>query len=231
MRYTYTPYMTSVLYYSKHCEKCKSLIQYLSKLNTQELGIAFICIDRRVNRNGSLYVQLDNGKEIVLPPTVTQVPSLLLLNQGKGGLICGPQSIVDFIQPLINANMKKATHRNMEPEAFAFSGGGGSGILSDSFGLLAPDTVLKQDFDSKNGGELGTQQMHNYMDIHSAYEVPTNSIDATALHGTNQETTLRGTTKKTEESANSEMDMRMKQMLETRDNDMKMITGNRPPRI
>ena len=40
---------------------------------------------------------------------------------------------------------------------------------------------------------------------------------------------FRGTIKKSDDSANQEMENRMKRMKEERDSDIKKLTGNRPP--
>jgi hypothetical protein len=42
-------------------------------------------------------------------------------------------------------------------------------------------------------------------------------------------TTIRGTTKKSDDSANSEMEARIKKMQQERDADMKQFSGNKPP--
>ena len=53
--------MSSVLYYSKYCENCKKLLHELGKSKVQN-SIHFLSIDKRVKRNGQLYIVLDNGK-------------------------------------------------------------------------------------------------------------------------------------------------------------------------
>jgi hypothetical protein len=49
------------------------------------------------------------------------------------------------------------------------------------------------------------------------------------MQESNSNTTIRGSKKMSEDSANSEMEARMKKMQQERDADMKMISGNRPP--
>jgi len=68
------------------------------------------------------------------------------------------------------------------------------------------------------------RQMHNYVDLNTAFS---GQISEPINNDSN--TTIRGTTKKSDDSANQEMENRMKRMQEERENDIKKITGNRPP--
>ena len=70
--------MSSVLYYSKYCNHCQNLLMAISKSNIKE-DIHFICIDKRVKKGSVIYIQLDNGQEILMPPNIKKVPSLLFL--------------------------------------------------------------------------------------------------------------------------------------------------------
>ena len=78
--------MSCVLYYSKYCENCRKLLYELGKTNIQN-SIHFLCIDRRVNKGGKVYIQLDNGQLIFMPPNIVKVPTLLLLNKDNKLLI------------------------------------------------------------------------------------------------------------------------------------------------
>ena len=65
-----------ILYYSKYCDKCKSL---LSKLHTSKVRdqIKYVCIDSRVREaDGKVAIILQNGFKLYLPPNVSKVPSL-----------------------------------------------------------------------------------------------------------------------------------------------------------
>jgi hypothetical protein len=66
--------------------------------------------------------------------------------------------------------------------------------------------------------------MHNYVDLTTAFS---GQISDPISSDTN--TTIRGTTKKSDDSANQEMESRLKRMQEERDADIKKLTGNRPP--
>ena len=70
--------MSSVLYYSNYCDKCKSILRLLGKSKEKD-DIHFICIDKRVkSSNGAIYIILENQQKIVLPPQIQKVPAMLL---------------------------------------------------------------------------------------------------------------------------------------------------------
>ncbi len=213
--------MSSIFYYSKYCETSKKYLQLLSKSNVQK-EIHFICIDRRVKEaNNKTYIILDNGQKIVLPENVTKVPALLLLNQGYA-VLYGEQ-ILQHLKPRQEVEVRQATQNNMEPMAFSLGGGGGFGdVVSDQYSFLDQDP---EDLEAKGNG--GMRQMHNYVDLNTAFSGKIQNHDN---NGNNEfNTTIRGSTKKSDDAANTEMEMRMKQMKEERDADIRKLTGNRPP--
>lgn len=211
--------MSCILYYSKYCEVSKKYLQLLSKSNIQS-DIHFICIDKRVkDSNNKTYIILDDGQKIILPENITKVPALLLLNQGYQ-VLYGDQ-IVEHLKPKQQQEVKQATQNNMEPMAFALGGGGSFGdIVSDQYSFLDQDPdELKAD------GNGGMRQMHNYVDLNTAFNGQVYNPE------TNEDlnTTIRGVKKMSDDVANTQMDQRLKQMQEQRDADIRSINGNRPP--
>ena len=211
--------MSSILYYSKYCDVCKKYLQLLSKTNLQS-DVHFICIDKRVkDANNKTYIILDNGERIILPETISRVPALLLLNRGYE-VLYGDQ-ILEYLKPVQRQEIKQATQNNMEPMAFGFGDGGSFGdIVSDQYSFLDQDP---NDLSAEGNG--GMRQMHNYVDLETAFRGEIQNINVDP----NTNTTIRGTQKMTEDSASQLMEQRIKKMQEERDADMKMITGNRPP--
>ena len=62
--------MSCILYYSNYCQNSKSILQKISTSRIKD-EMHFICIDKRIKKpNNAIYVQLENGQEILLPPTV-----------------------------------------------------------------------------------------------------------------------------------------------------------------
>ena len=72
--------MGSILYYSNYCDNSKKLLAYLSKSSVKN-NLHYVCIDRRVQKNNTTYVVLENNQELLLPNTVNAVPALLLINE------------------------------------------------------------------------------------------------------------------------------------------------------
>jgi hypothetical protein len=210
--------MSSILYYSKYCEVSKKYLQLLSKSNVQK-DIHFICIDKRVKEsNNKTYIILDNGQKCVLPENITKVPALLLLNQGYN-VLYGEQ-ILHHLKPRQEVEVRQATQNNMEPMAFSLGGGGGFGdIVSDQYSFL---DQAPEELEAKGNG--GMRQMHNYMDLNTAF-----NGQLTQYNSDSHNTTIRGTTKKSDTSANSEMEARIKQMQEERAADLKQFSTNKPP--
>ncbi len=212
--------MSSILYYSKYCDVCKNYLQLLSKSNVQN-DIHFICIDKRTKENNKTYIILENGQKIILPENVTKVPALLLLNQGYQVLY--GEKILEYLKPRQQQEVRQATQNNMEPMAFSLGGGGGFGdVVSDQYSFLD-----QNEEDLKATGNGGMRQMHNYVDLNTAFNGQISNQGFGANDGSN--TTIRGTHKMNEDASNQQMEARLKKMQEDRDADIRKITGNRPP--
>jgi len=208
--------MSSILYYSKYCEVSKKYLQTLSKSNVQK-DIHFICIDKRVKESNKTYIILDNGQKIILPENVTRVPALLLLNQGYT-VLYGEQ-ILQHLKPRQEVEVRQATKNNMEPMAFSFGGGLGD-IVSDQYSFL---DQAPEDLEAKGNG--GMRQMHNYVDLDTAFSGKMSE----PINNDSSNTTIRGAKKTGEDHSNQEMENRIKRMKEERDADLQKLTGNRPP--
>ena len=146
--------MSSILYYSSYCQNCTKLIKILSKSQIKE-DLHFINIDKR-KRGGdnAIYVILEKGEEVLLPPQITKVPALLLLNHGNHVLF--GEQIYQHLQPKENSFSQKATNNNGEPMAFALAGGV-MGVSSDAYSYLDQSA---DDLSAKGNG--GMRQLHHY---------------------------------------------------------------------
>lgn len=148
--------MTSILYYSTLCAHSRKLLQELSKTHVGK-DLHFICIDKRMaDKNGTVYIILENSQKIVMPTNVQKVPALLLL--GERGRVLYGDDIYTYIKPIQKEEIKVATQNNMEPAAYMF--GGGSAVASDSFSFLDMDAS-----ELKAEGNGGMRQMHNYVSM------------------------------------------------------------------
>ena len=142
--------MNSILYYSNFCQHSKELLLSVSKLKDHD-NIHFICIDKRESeKNGITNIILSNGQRIILPPNITEVPSLLLLNRGNR-VIVGLDNIRKYLIP------KKSSSDNTVKEPLAFSFNEMGIIMSDTFSYL--DTPAEELTAKGNGG---LRILHNY---------------------------------------------------------------------
>jgi hypothetical protein len=211
--------MSCILYYSKYCEVSKKYLQLLSKSDYQK-DIHFICIDKRIKEsNNKTFIILENGQKIILPENVTRVPALLLLT--KGYQVLYGEQILEYLKPKQELEVRRATQNNMEPMAFSFGGGGGfSDIVSDQYSFL---DQAPEDLEAKGNG--GMRQMHNYVDLNTAFSGQISQHD----NNDDFDTTIRGVKKVGEDTSNQQMDDRIKKMREERESDIRSVTGNRPP--
>jgi hypothetical protein len=159
--------MSCILYYSNFCKNCEKLIAFISKTPIKD-DMHFICLDKRTKKsNGATYIILQNGQELLLPPTVTQVPALLLLNRGHQVLF--GEDIMRFIQPQLQKQQQQAFDNNGEPSAFLIQNACSNyGVASDQYSYLDQDA--DELFAKGNGG---MRQTHHYASIHSTDMIET----------------------------------------------------------
>lgn len=158
--------MTSILYYSNYCENCKSLLQILSKTKIHD-SLHYICVDNRVKKqNGSVYVIIENKSEILLPPNITKVPALLLINKNYE-TIFGKESILKYLNPQENFISKINMNRNIEPSSYSFNIGA-YGVVSDNYSFLdqTPESLLSK-------GDGGFRQMYHYAGLNNSDNIET----------------------------------------------------------
>lgn len=149
--------MSSILYYSTYCDNCRKLLQVISTSNSQK-DMHFINIDKRVKKsNGATYVILENGQDILLPPTINKVPALLLLNKGHQVLFGNDINVHIEASNIVHTN--PIVKSNGEPLAFSLDNRG-FGVTSDNFSFLDQDPVA---LSAKGDG--GMRQQHHYASL------------------------------------------------------------------
>ena len=149
--------MKYILYYSNNCNSSKNVLYSLSRNYTAK-DICYICIDKRVrNQDGTKSVVLDNGQLVPLPPNITHVPSLMLLNNGFN-LVQGDGPILGELLPNGQNNVSSlGGFTNAEPMAFSASEMNG---MSDNYSYLSLDS--NQMSAQGNGG---LSMMHGFAHI------------------------------------------------------------------
>ena len=147
-----------LLYYSNHCKHSKEVLQFLVK-NDLIKKFNSICVDRRRidPNNGQVYVTLENGNSILLPPNVHSVPSLLLV---KDNYRCiSGKDIIAVFKSSVQDSQDIATQGNGEPLGYALGGGGGvKDVHSESFTFF---NASSDDLSAKGVG--GFRPLYNYV--------------------------------------------------------------------
>lgn len=153
--------MSYVLYYSKYCENCKKILYKVGKDKIKK-DIHFLCIDKRKIIKGKVYIVLSDGKELLMPDEIKEVPALLLLNRGNR-IIYGNE-----ILELFNPILKKTTKNINGGEPLAFSNYEMGAALSDNYSYLDQNS---DDLSTK--GEGGLRQMHSFATYNLKDEIET----------------------------------------------------------
>ena len=160
--------MSSIIYYSNSCDRCKSVLSALSKSKIQN-DIHFLCIDKRVKSStGAWHIITETGEKVLLPPQVNRVPALLLLN--KGHMVLYGEQILQHFQPKNVALNDQATGFNGEPNAFSLGreSMGGFGVASDNYSFLDQSA---DELSAKGNG--GMRQLYNYATIDTVDKIDT----------------------------------------------------------
>lgn len=147
-----------ILYYSNYCKHSQKVLQVLSKTNVTD-KISFICIDKRSRdpKTNQLYINLENGSKVIMPPNIHSVPALLLVKKNYQ-VIYGGDDIVQHFQPYITSLNNQATNNNGEPIGFRLGDNYGSNIVSEQFTYY---NMSPEELSSKGKG--GMRQMYNYV--------------------------------------------------------------------
>lgn len=150
-----------ILYYSNYCKHSQNTLNTLVKSNLSD-KISFICIDKRYSDpyTNEIKIKLEKGTEVLLPPNIKSVPTLLLVQQNFK-TITGSE-IITYFHKDIKQKMNSATNYNGEPVSYTLSNSGGSNIVSEhytDYNLSANELSAK--------GEGSNRDMHNYVSVNN----------------------------------------------------------------
>jgi hypothetical protein len=162
--------MSKILYYSNYCNNCKNLLTILSK-NNETSTIHFVCIDKRIVNNGKTYIILENTQHLLLPNTITCVPSLMLIKENYK-VLTGDE-IMEHFKFLLEEKKNVSTNFNGEPLAFTL-GSGADNINSDNYSFLDQNS---DELSAKGNG--GMRQLYNYATINYVETIETPSDEYT----------------------------------------------------
>lgn len=148
------------LYYSNYCKHSKNVLDFLSKSGLLET-INCICIDKRKlnTQTNQVFIDVDNGKQVLMPPNLSSVPSLLLINKGYC-LVLG-QDIIKHFAPDVKKKLESANFGDGEPSSYSLkTSSGGSNIVSEQFTFydMSPDELSTK-------GTGGQRQLYDYVSV------------------------------------------------------------------
>ena len=147
------------LYYSNNCKHSQRVLQFLVKGNLAD-KLNFLCIDkrRRDPNNNQMYIHLENGQRVIMPPNVHSVPALLLVKQSYR-VVLG-DDIIQYYQTAASHETKKRIQREViDPVGSSLmQSSGGMNIMSEAYTMynLTPDELSAK-------GNSGRRQMYNYV--------------------------------------------------------------------
>lgn len=146
-----------VLYYSNYCKHSQKLLQHLVKNNLIN-KVNCICIDKRVRdyNTNQIYIVMENGKQLLLPANVQNVPSLLLVNN-KYAVITG-EDIYKYFSGVIGETQRNLPNGG-EPMGYPMTGPVANGnIVSEQYTYynMSPAEL-------SSSGKGGQRQLYNYI--------------------------------------------------------------------
>lgn len=157
--------MSQVLYYSNYCNHCQKLLGLIGKSSVKD-DVHYVCIDKRIKKDGCSFAILKNGQELMLPPGLSKVPALMLLSQNNKILV--GDDAYRFLEPMVQAMTQDAIKESGEPNSWSFGPGFSSCVTSDSF------SFYDQTFDElSTKGDGGLKQMHSYATLGFSEKIET----------------------------------------------------------
>ena len=159
-----------ILYYSNHCPHSQKVIHYISRAGLID-KLNAICIDKRsVDPNtGQIFIQLENGKKIMLPPNIQSVPALLVVKQNYRALL--GKDIIAYFEPAIKEKTEQAQQHNGEPIGISLAASSaGVTIHSEQYTLY---DLSSEDLSAKSTSNK--RPMYDYVSAqnHQSFQIPT----------------------------------------------------------
>jgi len=147
------------LYYSNLCKHSQRVLQYLVK-NNMTNQLSFICIDKRSRdaNNNQIYILLEDGKRVIMPPNIQSVPSLLLVKQNYR-VILG-EDIIRFYQLKLQEPARQVNQNKIvEPVGTSLMPSNqGMNIISEQYTFY---NLTPEELSAKGAG--GRRPMYNYV--------------------------------------------------------------------
>jgi len=151
-----------ILYYSNYCKHSQKVVQSLVKHNLGD-KISFVCIDKRTRdpNTGQSQIILENGTKVAMPPNISSVPSMLLVNNNYK-VVLGDDILKHFHADMKSLNATQ-THAASEPTGYHLTTASvGSNIMSEKF---TDYNMTPDDLSAKSNSN--TRPLYNYVSASS----------------------------------------------------------------
>jgi hypothetical protein len=119
----------------------------------------FLCIDQRKRdaNNNQIYIVLEDGRQVIMPPNVQSVPALLLVKENYR-VILG-EDIIKRFQGTVQTQIRNATQFQGEPMGVSLMASNqGMNIVSEPYTYY---NMTPEELSAK--GQGGRRQMYNYV--------------------------------------------------------------------
>ena len=146
-----------ILYYSNYCKHSQRVLHFIVKGNLTE-KLNFLCIDKREKdvNNNQIYIVLEDGKKVIMPPNIQSVPALLLVKHGYRVLL--GDDIIQHFQSAANLETKKKMmNQQIEPVGTSL----GSNYMNVSSEQYTFYNLTPDELSAKGNG--GRRQLYNYV--------------------------------------------------------------------
>ena len=148
------------LYYSNFCKHSQKVLQFLVKSNLTD-RVNFVCIDKRTRdpNNNQMYIILENGQKVIMPPNISSVPALLLVKKNYS-VILG-ENIIQHFHPQVREKSQASLSQASggEPTGFCLMPSNqGLSIVSEQYTFY---NLTPEELSAKGSG--GRRPMHNYV--------------------------------------------------------------------
>ena len=178
MASTNTPNKLDILYYSNYCKHSQQILNYIVKQNMIE-KVSCICIDKRSRdaNNNQMYVTLENGQKVALPPGIHSVPTLLQVTKNYTTVL-GVQPILEIFQnsPKYNPISSPQSNNPIHPETDTSEPSHYDTYGTSSFGNIFSEKFTDYGLSPEALSTKGVskeRKLYNYVPVNSNITIPT----------------------------------------------------------
>lgn len=177
-----------IFYYSNYCKHCQKIVQFIIKHGIVD-KISSICIDKRKrdHNNNQMYIILENGERVSLPPNLQSVPSVLCVKHNYT-LLTGVDNILKYFVNKYSPQIQHQPHAGLmstptidspflenpgryqekDPVGYDVMTAGPGAITSEAF------TSYQLEHEDLMGvSQSNNRPLYNYTPVNANFTIPT----------------------------------------------------------